>query len=128
MTRRKATPRKTTQARSLRRGASATEQRLWRLLRGRRVGGFKFRHRSLVYGYIPDFWCPEAKLAIEIDGNEYAAKQERDAIRDTRFFSHGIHTVHVPSDLVRHDSAGALDLIRAALELQRGHGRRAGTA
>ena len=121
MTRRKATTSKTTQARSLRRGASATEQRLWQLLRGRRLGGFKFRHRSLVYGYIPDFWCPEARLAIEIDGKEYADKRERDAIRDTRFFSHGIHTVHVPSELVWHDSAGALELIHAALELQRGN-------
>src|SRR2546426_12486820 len=117
MTRRKATPRKTTQARSLRRGASATERRLWQLLRARRLGGFKFRHRSLVYGYIPDFWCPAAKLAIEIDGKEYAAKQKRDAVRDTRFFSHGIHTVHVPLELVWHDSAGAVELIQAALEL-----------
>jgi len=91
------------------------------LLRGKKLGGFKFRHRSLVYGYIPDFWCPEAKLAIEIDGREYGAKQERDAVRDTRFFSHGIHTVHVPSDLVLHDSVGSLELIRAALDLQMGH-------
>lgn len=121
MTRRKATPRKTTQARSLRRGASATEQRLWQLLRGRRLGGFKFQHRSLVYGYIPDFWRPEAKVAIEIDGKEYTAKQKRDAVRDTRFFSHGIHTVHVHSELVWQDSVGALELIQAALELQRGH-------
>ena len=121
MTRRKATTSKTSQARSLRRDASATEQRLWRLLRGRRLGGFKFRHRSLVYGYIPDFWCPEARLAIEIDGKEYADKRVRDAIRDTRFFSHGIHTVHVASELVWNDSGGALELIHAALELQRGN-------
>lgn len=88
------------------------------MLRGRQLCGFKFRRRSLVYGYIPDFWCPEAKVAVEIDGREYAAKQQRDAVRDTRFFSHGIHTVHVASELVWHDSAGALELIRAALELQ----------
>ena len=93
---------------------------LWQLLRGRRVGGFKFRRRSLVDGYIPDFWCPEAKLVIEIDGREYAAKQVRDAERDTRFFSHGIHTVHMSSDLVWHDPTEALEIIRAALELQRG--------
>ncbi len=120
MNRRKATPRKTTHARSLRRAASATEQRLWRLLRGKRLG-VKFRHRSLVYGYIPDFWCPEAKLAVEIDGKQYADKQDRDAVRDTRFFSHAIHTVHVPSELVWRDPAGALELIRVAVELQRGH-------
>ena len=119
MNRRKATARGTSQARSLRRAASATERRLWQLLRGRKLGGFKFRRRSLVYGYIPDFWCPEVNLAIEIDGREYADKRERDAVRDTRFFSHGIHTVHVPSDLVWHDSAGALELIQAALDLQR---------
>jgi ATP-dependent DNA helicase RecQ len=118
MVRRKATPRKNTQARNLRRTASATEKRLWQLLRARQLGGFKFRRRSLVYGYIPDFWCPEAKVAIEIDGRGYAAKQERDSVRDTQFFSHGIHTVHIASELVWHDSARTLELIRAALELQ----------
>lgn len=120
MVRRKASPRKNTQVRKLRRTASATEKRLWQLLRRRQLSGFKFRRRSLVYGYIPDFWCPEAKVAIEIDGREYAAKQERDAVRDTRFLSHGIYTVHVSSDLVWRDSAGAIELIRAALELQTG--------
>jgi very-short-patch-repair endonuclease len=90
------------------------------MLRGRQVLGFKFRRRSLVYGYIPDFWCPEAKVAIEIDGREYPAKQERDAVRDTRLFSHGIHTVHIASDLVWRDSATALEVIQAAIEMQMG--------
>lgn len=121
MIHRKTTPRSANHAWGLRRAASATEKRLWRLLRGRRLGGFKFRHRSLVYGYIPDFWCPEAGLAIEIDGREYAGKRERDAVRDARFLSHGIHTVHLPSELVWHDSEGALRIIRAALDLQTGH-------
>src|SRR5215470_9267600 len=113
--RRKRTPGRTAQARRLRRDASASEKRLWQLIRKKQVLGFKFRRRSLVHGYIPDFWCPEAKVAVEIDGVEYAGKRERDAIRDARFFTHGIHTVHVSSDLVWHDTPAALELIRCAL-------------
>ena|SRR5437899_1606439 len=120
MTPRKANPRRMAQARTLRRTASATEKRLWQMLRGRQVFGFKFRRRSLVYGYIPDFWCPEAKVAIEIDGREYPAKRERDAVRDRRLISCGIRTVHVAADLVWRDSASALGLIQAALERQVG--------
>jgi very-short-patch-repair endonuclease len=72
----------------------------------------------LVYGYIPDFWCPEAKVAVEIDGVDYVGKGQRDEVRDARFLSRGIRTVHVPSDLVWHDAARALKRIRSALQLQ----------
>lgn len=118
MSRRKPTPRKSSLTRRLRGAASATERRLWEFLRRRQLLGFKFRRRSLVHGYVPDFWCPEARLAVEIDAAESAAKDERDAVRDTVLFSHGIHTVHVPSELIWKDSAGALELIQCALEEQ----------
>jgi len=73
-----------------------------------------------VHGYFPDFWCPKAKLAVEIDGAEQEQVDQRDAVRDTVLFTHGIHTVHVPSDLVWNDPDAAIELIRCAVELQRG--------
>ena len=70
----------------------------------------------MVFGYMPDFWCPEAKVAVEIDGTDYVGKGLRDQTRDARFLSRGIRTVHIPSDLVWHDTKSALDRIRSALE------------
>jgi hypothetical protein len=41
---------------------------LWRRLRNRNFAGYKFRHQHLLDCYILDFYCPTAKLAIELDG------------------------------------------------------------
>ena len=120
MNRRSASPAKIQQAHRLRTTASATEKRLWHLLRGRQILGFKFRRRSLVYGYIPDFWCPEASLVVEIDGADYVGKGERDQVRDARLLARGIRTVHVPSELVWRNTPRVLERIRSALEVQRG--------
>jgi very-short-patch-repair endonuclease len=90
------------------------------MLRGRQILGFKFRRRSLVYGYIPDFWCPQAKVAVEIDGTDWVGKGPRDEARNARFLSRGIRTVHLPSALVWDDPTAAIDRIRSVLELQPG--------
>lgn len=54
--------------RALRRRATPAEKRLWRVLRDRRLGGFKFRRQHPVAAYVLDFYCHAARLAIEIDG------------------------------------------------------------
>jgi very-short-patch-repair endonuclease len=45
---------------------------LWRSLRTRRFGRFKFRRQHPVGNYVLDFYCAEAKLAIELDGGQHA--------------------------------------------------------
>lgn len=60
-------------ARRMRKEPAPTEQRLWRLLRGRRMAGFKFRRQHWFGPYIADFYCPAAKLVIELDGDSHAA-------------------------------------------------------
>jgi very-short-patch-repair endonuclease len=46
------------------------------------MGGFKFRRQYVVGKRIVDFYCPEVKLAIEVDGDTHDAV--RDARRDER--------------------------------------------
>jgi very-short-patch-repair endonuclease len=48
--------------------SSEAERRLWQSLRGRRLGGFRFRRRHFVAGVLPAFYCCEARLAIDLDG------------------------------------------------------------
>jgi very-short-patch-repair endonuclease len=55
-------------ARDLRRGATNAEQKLWSLLRGRRCGGLRFLRQAPAGQYVLDFYCPVARLAIEVDG------------------------------------------------------------
>lgn len=41
---------------------------LWNILRMRRCGGYRFLRQRIVGRYILDFYCAEARLAIEVDG------------------------------------------------------------
>jgi very-short-patch-repair endonuclease len=45
---------------------------LWRRLRRRNVHGMKFRRQHPVGGFILDFFCEEANLAVELDGGGHA--------------------------------------------------------
>jgi very-short-patch-repair endonuclease len=53
-------------ARELRRHMSLPEALLWRLLR-RAPNGVAFRRQHPIGEYVVDFYCPAAKLAIEVD-------------------------------------------------------------
>ncbi len=45
---------------------------LWSKLKGKQLNGLKFRRQCSINNYIVDFYCPELKLAIEIDGDVHA--------------------------------------------------------
>jgi very-short-patch-repair endonuclease len=55
----------------LRRNAPEPEQKLWYWLRGRNLKGYKFRRQYGVGNYIIDFYCPQLRLGIEIDGDSH---------------------------------------------------------
>jgi len=56
-------------ARYFRKSATKAEKRLWSHLRNRQVAGMKFRRQHPIGHRIVDFFCAEAKLAIELDGS-----------------------------------------------------------
>ncbi len=58
------------------------ELRLWRLLRKRQLGGFKFRRQHIIQTFIVDFYCPPARLVVELDGEIHANQTEYDSERD----------------------------------------------
>ncbi len=61
------------------------EKRLWLALRGKQIDGFKFRRQQVIGNRIVDFYCPAAKLAVEVDGETHNA--EADQRRDERLKS-----------------------------------------
>ncbi len=74
----------TANARRLRRQQTEEEKQLWRALRAGRFAGFKFRRQHPVGIYFLDFFCPSARLAVELDGFQHGVPghirrdQERD--------------------------------------------------
>ena len=71
------------QARSLRRNMPEAERRLWARLRNKQLGGFRFRRQHSIGRYVADFACVEAKLVIELDGEQHGldAAQAHDTAR-----------------------------------------------
>src|ERR1700730_2420916 len=72
---------RTESARQLLRDATNFEALLWFELRGRKLGGYKFRRQAPIGPYIADFYAPEARLVVEVDGpihdQQEAADNER---------------------------------------------------
>ena len=85
-------------ARKLRRDLSLPEVLLWQQLT-LRPGGLKFRKQHPAGFYVLDFFCAEAKLAIEIDGeaHERGDQPRFDAKRDAQLRTHGIETLRIPA-------------------------------
>lgn len=105
-------------ARELRKKQTAPEELLWQLLRNRQLNDLKFRRQHpLKVGFILDFYCAEAKLGIEIDG-DYHNKEEqqlRDAERTKIISEYGIRIVRFTNDQVLQNIVQVLnDIIKAA--------------
>ena len=70
--------------RHFRKNATAAERKLWHILRNRQMSNSKFLRQYSVGSYVLDFYCPERRLAIEVDGGQhaYVYNQQHDAHRD----------------------------------------------
>jgi very-short-patch-repair endonuclease len=79
-------------ARKLRKSMTDAERAVWRLLRDRRLEGWRFRRQVPVDRYIVDFICFEARLVIEVDGGQHA-DSESDKKRDAYLQSHGFRVL-----------------------------------
>ena len=79
-------------ARLLRRNQTQEEKELWLALKAGRFAGFKFRRQHLVGKYHLDFYCPTAKLSVELDGfhHGFPEQMQHDAERTKFLDSQGI--------------------------------------
>jgi len=67
------------QRKQLRSSMTPAEIFLWSKLKNKQLGGFKFRRQFGVDTFIVDFYCPDIKLAVEVDGNVHGFKGRRSA-------------------------------------------------
>jgi very-short-patch-repair endonuclease len=66
----------TRRARELRRDAPAAERVVWRHLRNRQLGGWKFTRQEPIGPYFVDFVCREKRLVVEVDGATHSTAEE----------------------------------------------------
>ncbi len=67
----------------MRREPTSSERFAWSLLRRRGILGLKFRRQHVLHGFIVDFYCPQLRLALELDGTPHddTARPGYDAAR-----------------------------------------------
>jgi very-short-patch-repair endonuclease len=69
-------------AKELRHSMTPAEKLLWEKLRANRLEGFHFRRQQVIEGFIVDFYCHQAKLVVEVDGEIHHQLKDRDNARD----------------------------------------------
>jgi very-short-patch-repair endonuclease len=100
----------------LRRNLTFPEKVVWNQIRNKKLNGYKFRRQHALSLYIADFYCHEAKLAIEIDGGYHNTKdmQELDKLRTAVFEDFGI-------TVLRFTNTDVLDNITLVIEQIKSH-------
>ena len=101
---------KTATARRLRRDMTDAERLLWRTLRMRHLGGFKFRRQHPVGPYVVDFACLAARLVIEVDGGQHAGLAS-DVGRDAYLCRSGYRVLRFWNNDVLANIEGVCDVI-----------------
>jgi very-short-patch-repair endonuclease len=99
----------TRSAHKLRRKMTLPEVILWHWLR-QRPDGLKFRRQHPTGPYVLDFFCGDARLAIEVDGEAHSLGDgpQRDHVRDQWLRSAGIETLRIPAAELLKDADAVL--------------------
>ena len=101
-------------ARAMRKAMTEPEVMLWSRLRGRGPERLTFRRQHPFGRVILDFYCPAARLAVEVDGATHwdEAAQAKDAARDRWLMSQGVTVLRIPASRIYRDLGGAADGVR----------------
>ena len=77
----------------LRRNQTDAEKAFWLHVRNRQFHGMKFFRQYSIGPFILDFYCPELKLAVELDGGQHTKSDSKkyDIDRSEYLKSHGIY-------------------------------------
>lgn len=103
----------------LRSNSSKIESILWKKLKSKQLE-YKFRRQQGIGKYIVDFYCPELKLIIELDGRSHDGEQfYKDLMRDKYLKDLGLYIIRYTSDQVLRDiQSVVIDIERVTKEIR----------
>ena len=98
-------------SRRLRSNMTDAERLLWSKIRRKQLKGLQFYRQKIIGDYIDDFYCPDVKLVIEVDGGQHYSDEGRknDLMRDAYMAGEGI-------TVVRFSDRDVLKNLKAVLE------------
>lgn len=82
-------------ARALRTGMTDAEQMLWQRIRRKQIQNVQFYRQKPLLAFIVDFYCPAAKLVVELDGSQHfeTGHQAKDRARDAALAGLGLRVL-----------------------------------
>jgi|SRR5579862_1594364 len=97
----------------LRNRMTKAEVLVWSKLKGKQIQGYKFRRQFAIDSYIVDFYCPELRLAIEIDGESHEGKRLEvvDPKRQSDIEAHGIKVIRFANEDVYNNLDGIIQSV-----------------
>ena len=101
----------------LRKSMTPAEKVLWGRLRNRKIKGYRFRRQHPIKDFIVDFFCYDAMLVIEVDGevHDESHQNERDEQRTTILKRLGIKEVRFTNQQVTNRTNEVINIIEEAL-------------
>jgi len=100
-------------SRSLRANMTDAEQVLWQRIRRKQIQGVQFYRQKPLLAFIVDFYCPTAKLVIELDGSQHFAEkhQVKDQKRDAALTGLGLRVLRFDNRQVLLETDAVLEMI-----------------
>ncbi|OQW41730.1 MAG: hypothetical protein A4S08_02500 [Proteobacteria bacterium SG_bin4] len=100
-------------SRTLRTNMTDAEQVLWHRIRRKQIQNVQFYRQKPLLTFIVDFYCPAAKLVIELDGSQHfeTAHQTKDQERDTALAGLGLHVLRFDNRQVLLETDAVLNVI-----------------
>lgn len=105
-------------ARQLRASTTDAETKLWFQLRRKQIAGVQFYRQKPVASYIVDFYCPAAKLVVELDGSQHLDENAliKDHLRDEALISLGLKVLRFDNRQVLLEMSEVLQVIHHVIE------------
>jgi very-short-patch-repair endonuclease len=100
-------------SKSLRVNMTEAERLLWEKIRVKQLKGYQFYRQKTIGNYIVDFYCPKAKLVIELDGGQHysAEGKAKDRARDRYMKDIGLRVLRFSDKEVFNNTQGILERI-----------------
>jgi len=107
----------TNRRKELRKNLTSAEALLWTNLKNSQLDGKKFRRQHSIGPFIVDFFCPECRLAIELDGDVHMTDQgaERDENRTEFLKRFNVRVIRFENREIFDNVEWVVEVIRQAL-------------
>ena len=104
-------------SRLLRSSMTDAEQALWQRIRHKHIQGVQFYRQKPLSAFVVDFYCPAAKLVIELDGSQHFAEehQGKDQERDAALTGSGLRVLRFDNRQILLETEAVLEVIYAAV-------------